>query len=70
MPRLDGVGACKVIKPDQFTEGVLVIMVSARGDRFDQEYAREMGAVGYITKPFIARESRGTVNRLLNPEYE
>ena len=69
MPKLDGIGACKVIKSDSTTEGIPVIMVSARGDRLDQEYAKDMGADGYITKPFNARELWDTVNRLLtNPE--
>jgi two-component system alkaline phosphatase synthesis response regulator PhoP len=69
MPKLDGVGACKVIKSDSSTEGIPVVMVSARGDTLDQEYAKDMGADGYITKPFNARELWDTVNRLLkSPE--
>ena len=65
MPRLDGVGACSVIKADSLTKEVPVIMVSARGDKLDQEYARDMGADSYITKPFMSQELLEKVDRLL-----
>ena len=65
MPRLDGVGACSVIKADSLTKAVPVIMVSARGDKLDQEYARDMGADSYITKPFMSQELLEQVDRLL-----
>ena len=69
MPKLDGVGACNIIKSDSTTKGIPVIMVSARGDKVDQEYAKDMGADGYITKPFSSQELLGTINRILtNPE--
>jgi CheY-like chemotaxis protein len=65
MPKLDGVGACKVIKSDSVTEGIPVIMVTVRGDRLDQEYAKNMGADGYITKPFTSQKLLDIVNRFL-----
>ena len=65
MPKLDGVGACNVLKADTATRMVPIIMVSARGDKLDQEYSREMGADGYITKPFSSKTLLDTVNRLL-----
>ena len=65
MPRLDGIGACNVIKSDSSTRGIPVIMVTARGDRLDQQYARDMGADGYITKPFSATELLETVSLVL-----
>ena len=43
--------------------GIPVIMVSARGDKLDQEYARNMGADGYIIKPFNSKELLDTVSR-------
>ena len=65
MPKFDGIGACHVIKSDSVTEGIPVIMVSARGEKLDQEYARDMGADGYITKPFSPQELLNTVASLL-----
>ena len=63
------VGACNIIKSGLNTREILVIMVSAREDRLDQEYAKEMGADGYVIKPFDAQELWDTVNRFLaNPK--
>ena len=67
MPKLDGVGACKVIKSGLAGELIPVIMVTAREDKLDREYSRDMGADGYVTKPFGSRELLDTVNRFLIP---
>ena len=69
MPKLDGVGACNIIKSEATTAEIPIIMVSARGDKLDQEYAEDMGADRYITKPFSAQELLDTVNSLLTSPY-
>ncbi len=69
MPKLDGVGACNIIKSDPIIGAIPVVMLTARADKLDQKYAKDMGADGYITKPFSSSGLRDTVNRLLtNPE--
>ena len=68
MPRLDGVGVCSIIKTDPTTARTPVIMVSARGDKLDREYAGDMGVDGYIIKPFDAQELLDTVNSLFKTE--
>lgn len=65
MPKLDGVGACNVIKSDPDTKAIPVIMVTARWQPLDQEYAAEMGADGYIVKPFDHRELIDKINEFL-----
>ncbi len=52
MPKLDGIGACYILKSDINTRAIPVIMVSVRTDKLDQDYSREMGADDYLTKPF------------------
>jgi two-component system alkaline phosphatase synthesis response regulator PhoP len=52
MPKLDGIGACHVLKSDVNTRAIPVIMVSVRTDTLDQDYSKEMGADDYLTKPF------------------
>lgn len=52
MPKLDGIGACYILKSDTDTKAIPVIMVSVRTDKLDQDYSKEMGADDYITKPF------------------
>ena len=52
MPKLDGIGACYLLKSDIDTRAIPVIMVSVRTDTLDQGYSKEMGADDYLTKPF------------------
>ena len=52
MPKLDGIGACYLLKSDIYTKAIPVIMVSVRTDKLDQDYSKEMGADDYLTKPF------------------
>ena len=59
------VGACSLRKPDALTKDIPVVMVSARGDKLDRDYALEMGADGYITKPFMSQELLEIVGNLV-----
>ncbi len=52
MPKLDGIGACYLLKSDVNTRAIPVIMVSVRTDKLDQDYSKEMGADDYLAKPF------------------
>ena len=65
MPNMDGYTACHTIKRDPATKMIPVIMVTAVGQELNKKLAQEMGADGYITKPFSAQELADTVNRLL-----
>ena len=40
MPKLDGIGACYLLKSDIYTEAIPVIMVSVRTDKLDQDYSK------------------------------
>ena len=52
MPRKDGYSACHEIKTDLQTKSTPVLMVSAIGHKLNEKLSAEMGADGYITKPF------------------
>jgi two-component system alkaline phosphatase synthesis response regulator PhoP len=65
MPNLDGIGACHILKSDDRTKEIPVVMLTAIGDKLDQDYARRMGADGYVTKPFGAQELRDLVKERL-----
>lgn len=52
MPRLDGIRALHLLKSDPDTRNIQIIMLSARTDALDQNYSQEMGADGYLPKPF------------------
>jgi DNA-binding response OmpR family regulator len=52
MPRLNGFDALSQLKGDTRTNGIPVIMVTAKGRPEDMAMARSLGAVEYITKPW------------------
>ncbi len=52
MPKMDGYTACSQIKADEATKGIPVVVVTAIGHEFNKKFATEMGAAGYVTKPF------------------
>ena len=53
MPRLNGFDALAQLKADTRTNSIPVIMVTAKGRPEDMAMARSLGAVEYITKPWI-----------------
>lgn len=56
MPKMDGYASCSRIKADQATKRIPVIILTGVGHELNKKFAEEMGADGYITKPFT-RES-------------
>lgn len=52
MPSMDGYTACSLIKADQETKTIPVIILTGIGHESNKKFAMEMGADGYITKPF------------------
>ena len=65
MPKMDGYTACSKIKADQATKVIPVIMLTAVGHEFNKKFAMEMGADGYITKPFTREELLDAISRFL-----
>ena len=69
MPNIDGYTACYTIKQDPATKTIPIVMLTAVGQELNKKLAQEMGADGYITKPFGLLELLNTVARFLtNPE--
>ena len=56
MPEIDGYSACSTIKADQTTQLIPVVMVTAVAHELNKKLAQEIGASGYITKPFQLQE--------------
>src|SRR5262249_54019616 len=52
LPGMDGLDVCKVIKDNQRTKHVPVIMLSGSDQVFDKVMGRLAGATDYVTKPF------------------
>lgn len=52
MPRLDGYQVCKLIRNNEMTKDVPIVMISGKDGFFDKVRGRMAGSSGYITKPF------------------
>lgn len=52
MPRMDGYTVCKMIRTNEKTKDVPVVMISGKDGFFDKVRGRMAGTTGYITKPF------------------
>jgi len=56
LPGMDGLEVCRMIRRQQTTAHVPIIIVSARGDEVDRVLGLEMGADDYVVKPFSLKE--------------
>ena len=56
MPGIDGYQVFKELKANQATSSIPFIYVTASGERNEIKQAMEMGAYGYIRKPFDVDE--------------
>ncbi len=53
MPGMDGFEVCRHLKDDAQTQNIPVIFVTAKNANSDEEQGLNLGAVDYITKPFV-----------------
>ena len=65
MPNMDGYTACSIIKSDQSTKSIPVVMLTGLGFELNKKLAREIGADSYITKPFTSKKLLDTISKLL-----
>ena len=52
MPEINGYDVCRTIKNDPDLNKTHVIMLTAKGQVDEQERCKEIGADGYVVKPF------------------
>jgi len=56
MPEVDGFDVLQILKEDEETQDIPVLILTASNRSIDMEKARRMGAVNYLTKPFQPAE--------------
>lgn len=52
MPKMDGYETCRRLKSDPATKDVPVIFLTAKAQHFEAREGMEVGALGYLIKPF------------------
>ena len=66
MPRMDGYQVCKMIRTNEMTREIPVVMISGKDGFFDKVRGKMAGTTGYITKPFGPETLMKTVETYLN----
>lgn len=70
LPDSDGFEICNLVKKDEKTSKIPVIMLTARSHESDKILGLEIGADDYITKPFSPRELVARVKVILRREIK
>jgi CheY-like chemotaxis protein len=65
MPTMDGYSACASLKKDPETADIPVVMLTGVGHDLNKVLAKQIGADGYITKPFESQDLQDTVKKHL-----
>jgi len=65
LPVIAGLDACKLLKKDDRTANIPIIMLTAKGTETDRVVGLEIGADDYITKPFNMCELVARVKTVL-----
>ena len=69
MPTVNGYEVCLALKENPLTRHVKVVMVTGLDQEFDRDKAlNEVGADGYLSKPFTATALRNEVLAQLGPQ--
>jgi len=66
MPDLDGFETCKQLKEDSKLKDVPVIFMTAKNQESDIQDGFKLGAIGYIVKPFDAKELCNEIQKIFN----
>ena len=65
LPEVSGYDICAGIRTDPALAAVKVLMMTARGSAIERKRGMELGADGFISKPFELKDLRAEVRRLL-----
>ncbi len=65
MPGRGGIETCKVLKQDERTANIPVILLTAKSTLEDRDNGKAAGADGYITKPFSPQNVIDSVQSFL-----
>lgn len=66
MPKVNGYQFCKLVRNDQRTSHIPIVMLTAKAGFDDKIEGLEIGVDDYITKPFSAKELKVRVKNLIN----
>lgn len=65
MPGMDGFEVCRVLRAQELTRTIPIILVTTRGGPEHVEKGYESGCSDYVTKPFDGNELRAKIESFL-----
>ncbi|MBJ3784246.1 response regulator transcription factor [Devosia sediminis] len=68
LPRRSGFDVLKTLRADGETKDLPVLILTAKGQQQDRRIAEELGADGFVTKPYSNAEVVGAVRQLLGED--
>jgi two-component system phosphate regulon response regulator PhoB len=66
LPEVTGLEVCRMLRRDELTAGIPIIMLTAKAAEIDRVVGLEIGADDYMTKPFSPRELVLRVKKLIH----
>ena len=67
LPKRSGFEVLKLLRADPLTHDLPILVLTARGQAQDRRNAEELGATGFITKPYANAEVVEAVRNMLAP---
>nr|WP_281389091.1 response regulator [Spirochaeta isovalerica] len=67
MPSPDGFEVCSILKAEERTEGIPIVLTSGMGDGRIGKKAAQSGASAYLNKPFSLLKLNATLDKFLTP---
>ncbi len=65
LPGMDGLELCRRLRSSSATQGIPIIMLTAKAEEVDRIVGLELGADDYVSKPFSTRELVARVKAVL-----
>ncbi|MBL8744392.1 MAG: response regulator [Myxococcales bacterium] len=65
LPDMMGTDVCRILKQAPETQGIAIVMATAKGEEIDRVVGFELGADDYVVKPFSVRELLLRINAVL-----
>lgn len=65
LPKLDGYKVCRSLKYDERYRSIPILILSARSGEQNRRLALEMGADGFVSKPYDMRDLIGKIREKL-----
>ena len=66
MPKMTGLEVCRILKNDEATRDIYIVMLTAKGQEADEKEGIKAGANEYIKKPFSPRQLTEKIHEILD----